>query len=383
MTPDTEIFGGTLSLAVAREIAIKLHARHAPLFALMLAMGMERPVVQPEFKWNIQGLQTRTTLIDNGGGHGSGDTTLNVDSSAIFAVNDTAFVESTNELMLVTGTPTATSITVTRAVGTQPAAAIADDATIINAGTAFPEGSSAPSDRVDGPTEYESYTQIFRKAVQLTGTVLRSSTVTEEERPRRRRVANFQLLEEMDHAALFGQKGKIPSGSSNNVQRFTQGVIDFANVNVADANGTLTKDELIDFLGQAFAYGSGRKFGFCSASVMSILTSLFVDSVRHTTTPDSVGLVLNHIDTAHGRLTLVNHRKMVGATYGNALAVVDIGTSAWRPLAGGSQDGRLQLKTDIQANDEDAIKDEWFAEGGFEWGDPDAHGLLTNITAAG
>ena len=85
-------------------------------------------------------------------------------------VGDMLLVQSTGETVLVTAIPNATTLTVTRGVGTVAAAAIATSVILYSIGNAFEEGSTRPSAVNIVAERYVNYTQIFRNSWAVTKT---------------------------------------------------------------------------------------------------------------------------------------------------------------------------------------------------------------------
>lgn len=97
-------------------------------------------------------------------------TAFTVSSRVDINIGDMLMVASTQETVLVTGFANATNITVTRGVGTVPAAAIASGVVLYSIGNAFEEGSTRPSAVNIVAERYVNYTQIFRNSWAVTKT---------------------------------------------------------------------------------------------------------------------------------------------------------------------------------------------------------------------
>lgn len=108
--------------------------------------------------------------INNGGGYLAGDTTFTVDSYTNIVPGDLVRVDRTGEVMMVATTPSATSVTVVRAVGTVAAAALLDNDDMFTIGNAFEEGSVRPSAVAILADRYVNNTQIFRNSWAVTKT---------------------------------------------------------------------------------------------------------------------------------------------------------------------------------------------------------------------
>ena len=141
----------------------------APLFGLT-------SLLKDETASNIEhGYFTKTMIfpslqINNGAGYAAGDTTFTVDAYTDVVPGDLVLNERTGEVILINTTPSGTSVTVTRGVGTVAAAAILDNDILRTIGNAFEEGSVRPSAVSIIATRYVNNTQIFRNSWAVTKT---------------------------------------------------------------------------------------------------------------------------------------------------------------------------------------------------------------------
>lgn len=99
-----------------------------------------------------------------------GATALTVNAYTDIVAGDLLLNERTSEIMLVTGTPTTTTVTVQRAVGTTAAAALNAADVLRTIGNAFEQGSVRPSAVSIIATRYVNNTQIFRNSWAVTKT---------------------------------------------------------------------------------------------------------------------------------------------------------------------------------------------------------------------
>ena len=98
------------------------------------------------------------------------DTSITVAAYTDIVPGDLILNERTGEVILVTATPTATTLTVQRAVGTVAAAAINAADVMRTVGNAFEEGSVRPSAVAIIAARYVNNTQIFRNSWAVTKT---------------------------------------------------------------------------------------------------------------------------------------------------------------------------------------------------------------------
>lgn len=141
----------------------------APLFGLT-------SLLKDETASNIEhGYFSKTMIfpqlkIDNGAGYNAAATTFAVDAYSDIVPGDLVRNERTGEIMMVATTPSTTSVTVTRAVGSVVAAAINDNDDLFTIGNAFEEGSTRPSAVAIIADRYVNNTQIFRNSWAVTKT---------------------------------------------------------------------------------------------------------------------------------------------------------------------------------------------------------------------
>lgn len=141
----------------------------APLFGLT-------SLLKDETAANIEhGYFSKTMIfpslqINNGAGYSDSATTFTVDAYDNMVPGDLILNERTGEIMLVATTPSSTSVTVQRAVGSTAAAAINDNDLLRTIGNAFEEGSTRPSAVAILAERYVNNTQIFRNSWAVTKT---------------------------------------------------------------------------------------------------------------------------------------------------------------------------------------------------------------------
>jgi len=373
----TTAFGGTIYPEVTQEVFINVAGRDAPITAALMALGRKRVTSTPTIKYKGQDLAVRRTQINNLGGYDENATDMVVDDASIFAIDDLILAESTGETMLVTAVNTGTdTITVQRSFGTTAAAAIADDAYLYNTGPAKIEASTGNEMRAQSTTEYTSYTRIFERTCKLSGTLNASNTQTEDERARLRKEAFMEVSRDIELAALFDEPAEDTTGGD--VRRSTQGIMTFALANVADANGTLTEAELDAWLSTLFTRGSDYRLVFGSGDTCGIIRRLKQPVMQANVQDRRVGFTAVRYATPDGEFELIKHPHMVGA-FSQELLAIDPDQAEIRNLT----DRDLKLYPDVQSSDLDAKKDKWLGELGFTWGNPNAHGRLTNIQQEG
>ena len=155
------------ALSFAQAITRLMPNGTAPLFGLT-------SLLKDETASNIEhGYFSKTMIfpsVTSTSGDLVGATTLTVNAYTDIVPGDLLLNERTNEIILVTATPTATTLTVQRAVGSTAAAAINAADVMRTIGNAFEEGSVRPSAVAIIAQRYVNNTQIFRNSWAVTKT---------------------------------------------------------------------------------------------------------------------------------------------------------------------------------------------------------------------
>lgn len=155
------------ALSFAQAITRLMPNGTAPLFGLT-------SLLKDETASNIEhGYFSKTMIfpsVTSTAGDLVGATTLTVDAYADIVPGDLLLNERTSEIILVTATPTGTTLTVQRAVGSTAAAAINAADVMRTIGNAFEEGSVRPSAVAIIAERYVNNTQIFRNSWAVTKT---------------------------------------------------------------------------------------------------------------------------------------------------------------------------------------------------------------------
>lgn len=155
------------ALSFAQAITRLMPNGTAPLFGLT-------SLLKDETASNIEHGYFSKTMIFPSVTSTAGDlvsaTTLTVNAYTDIVPGDLILNERTGEVILVTATPTTTTLTVQRAVGTTAAAAINAADVMRTVGNAFEEGSVRPSAVAIIAARYVNNTQIFRNSWAVTKT---------------------------------------------------------------------------------------------------------------------------------------------------------------------------------------------------------------------
>jgi hypothetical protein len=363
-------------LDVAKKIA-EYEPDETP-FTVILMRAKKRKTINHEYIWFEDSLGARWTQINNATGYTYDATSIVVDDGSVFAPGDMLKVPRTGETMRVTAVSTNT-LTVIRDWGqTRPAATptaydLQDNDWVLNIGNAMKEGSTAPQPKIGQPTKVSNFVQIFRTPFDVTGTVNAEEQVTsEQERARLSRKKGKEHRIDIERAMLFGEKREYING--NEIIRTTGGATQFIKTNVYDAGGVLTETNFErEFLVNVFNYGSSRKLLVASPLLLSVINGFGRDKIRLVPKDEAYGLRISQYISTFGDLYMVPSKVLVNYYNGWGF-VFDMDYVSYRPLRD------TVLKRNIQQNDEDVIRDEYFTEAGFELKLEKAHGIIKGVT---
>lgn len=226
--------------------------------------------------------------------------------------------------------------------------------------------------RTNSTSDYTSYTQIFERKLKLSNTLKGSKTATEDERTRLRREQMLEIARDMELAGLYGEPGEVTSAGA--VRRTTQGIFSFALANVQDANGTLTELELDTWLDTVFDKGSDYRMIFADGPTCSIIARIKRPVEQSDVNAKEVGFTATRFRTPYGYYDLIRNPHLVGAFSQTALAIDP--EEVYINVLG---DRDLKLIENVQDDDDDFTADKYLAEVGFTWGNPNTHGILSNV----
>lgn len=348
-------------------------------FTVVLADTGKGPADNFKFEWGEKANAPDKDQVNGTTGTG---TSVIVDNSEYFTVGDLVEVPRTGEIMRVTAVTTATdTLTVSRGVGSTATAALADDDDLFIVGQAFAEGSAGPNAISHQETMPFNYTQIFKKAVSASGTQQATKSYFGDDRRNQRREVAKEFKLGLERAFLFDERNRDTSDTTA-PRNYTGGAFYWATSNAKDASGTLTEPEIWDWCQDLFHHtaGSDTRTLFASALIVTVIDLLAGARLQTVPSDRTYGIKVNNWQTSHGNLLIVKHRMFLdganGAGYDDKAIALEMSKLKYRFLNGRD----MRLETDVQANDEDSWRDQYLAEVGLEFANPELHGVLSGVT---
>ena len=362
----------------------------APITALMAKAGKE-VVNDPDFSWWDEPLDIIRLRINKSGDYLSTDTSLIVDSvdpssSApgnvwglathltpgdlllVEPASDTATYDA--EIIEVDTVSSSTAFTVKRGRAGTSAAAILDDGMLLKIGSSHGEGTASPSAASRNPIKYNNLCQIFKTSYELTGTAKGTFARTGDPLKNDKKRRSFDHARDLELAMLFGSKAEV-TGDNGKPLRTMDGIRKFIpSGNVTIFSVATTISSFLDAVSPVFDFespGGDERIVFCGNTALNELNKMIqIDSnvqIQYGGTIKMFGMNLREMILPQGRLFLKTHPLLNRhALYKSSMWVLDFSSLRWRHMPG--RDTHFQ--DNIQGNDEDTQKGQWFTEGGLE-----------------
>ena len=356
----------------------------APLQALLSMAGSEA-TDDPKYNHFRDELPDRKLTVD-GAIASTTTNTVTVDASddEAFVVPGTILINvDTGEVMRATSASNSSNqITVARNIG-GTTHQIADGANIIIGGHADSEGGNSPTAVSFDPTTDFNYTQIFKTAVQVTGTLQNTYLRTGDKEQEQLTKALKLHMADIERSMFFGKRHE-ENGSTASPTRYTGGLTNSI-TNVTDGAtygataNTITEKEFERLLIEdIFAYGSTEKVAFCGARVISNLMEIGKNRWQPTQIDNAYGVSLSRYTTYAGDLLVYMHPMFRQVpNMDKEMIVLDMNELKYRYMQGRD----TQLIRDIQTPDFDGVKHMYMTECGLEMTQAKVHHRIKGWTA--
>lgn len=356
---------------------------NAPLNAL-LAMGSSEATDDPEYKNFRDELPERTLKINNGGGYNNSATSLTIDASDDnkYAINGAIVVNSnTGEVMHVSADTTATTLTVVRNIGAT-SFTITDNDDLFVAGFAASEGASTPTAISFDATVASNFTQIFRTAFSVSGTLQSTYLRTGDKEDEAMTKALKLHMSDIERAMFFGKKHEA-NGSTAQPTRYTGGlttqltnVIDVASD--IDGDGTMSEAQFDEqLISTVFKFGSKQKIAFVGETVAHHLQEFGKNRWQPTQVEGSYGVNFTRYQTFAGDLMVHLHPQFRQIpNMKKSMVIIDFPYLNYRYL----QDRDTSLLENRQSPGADSVTHEYLTECGLELIQDKVHSYIKNWT---
>jgi len=396
MTNPHTLGGGAMGSAVGandrdfrprniHEMAFKLWPTSPTPFTYMTSKLPSRTTDDPEYKifeWRLPQMTWDPSSIANDT-PGATQHTITVAAGEAYGlkVGDLIEVEGTDQQYIVTtATANGTTFVVTEwSTTTHPL----DTDTLSWAGSVYEEGGLSPESISRLHSVVYNYTQIFKDAVEITGTADSTRFRPKKPWPQMKAECLERFLMKHEKALLRGQRKEDLTGTH---PKRTMGGLEYfiTSTYAKDWAGSMSLEDLEDQLQTLFQYGSKDKAFICGNTAIKILNrvarnhaALNFDLTGNMNKDESFGLVIKEWVTPFGILRLVPHDLMSqSATYTKDGYCIDM-KYVQRVKLGGRD---TKWYPNAEENDRDGKKGYYMGELGFSLALPEVHQKWTDIS---
>ena len=367
----------------------------APLTALTSLMK-SRSTDDAEFNWWDKRMESRRLTLGGNlaaGTAGDASTLTLVGGGLGVKPGDVLMSEHTGEVMRVTASTSATSISAVRGFAGTTNAAITlatagTNPNLVVIGSVYEEGSDAPVGVNFDPTKRFNFTQIFRNTLEMTRTAMNTRLRTGDQVREAKRECLEIHTNDMERAFWLGQRWE---GTLNGKPARTTGGVDSfiaAGNKVSAPGGALDMDTLDEYFYSMFKWGSSEKVGFAGNRAILALHQ----AIRKNSTYNiqgglkEYGMNVTRITSPFGELVLKRHplfSVLPGGVVGDTrffgmdstLYVLDAANLHYVYLKAGD----TQYQKKLQGNGIDGEKSGYLTEAGIELHHPDTHFKISNL----
>ena len=253
------------------------------------------------------------------------------------------------------------------ATGTISNIAVTDTCLVI--GSAFAENSASADALSTVVTQPYNYTQIHKKAVQMSGTMMSTSTYGGNDWTHQRVKATEEIKLELERSWWMGIRHIVTTAAAH--VRYSGGILDSAGIGISNRDqyvGTVAPGEdyfFKTFCKSLFAKGTNRKKFYAGADMLLAINDFSKVKQQTAVSESEYGVNIKRILTPFGELDMIWHPLFEGSlsTWGVGLDQDNYLKYAFLNGNGKSRD--LQYQTDIGTVGSDLTKDQYLAEVGL------------------
>lgn len=331
-----------------------------------------------------------------------GDTTLTVTSTSNVLPGMIMRVASTGENIIINAVISATSVSITRAVGSVAAVAISNSVELHQVGNAYEESSVRPNALIINPVRITNFTQIFRNTWAVSDTVRASLMIAGETNvaESKQDCASFHAAD-IEKSLFFGQKSqgtrngqpfRTMDGLINIVGNLSYYPSIYSAANISTAGATTNYTQLEGFLDPVFNQSTDPKVAnervlFVGGTAKKVLNNIgrlngtyFISDGQ-----TSYGLQFSTFKTTRGTFRMIEHPLFnTNASWSKMAVAVDLSTFRVAYLG----DRKTQHKSFNESSNE-ATDSGIDAQGGTLTTEmtcvvknPPANAVIYNLTAA-
>lgn len=331
-------------------------AKIAPIMTLLEKFNRKMKTTSTKVESNEKDLGTPVTTLN--GAIDDSVTTVNVaaGTGVMFDRNDIILVG--NEQMLVTARTT-DALTVTRAFGSESAAAALTGAEVVKLSSAYAENATAGVGVTINPLMPFNITQIHRTPIDLSRTEMQTDRYGQPMGAHKQKLKDAMILhmEGKERAFINGQF----KDDTATARRTSRGILRYITTHREDMSSTFTKKKFDSFLKDVMYNGDGNYYLFASGTMLEALNQEVLTNSNMNITPATKqwGLKITDYASPFGDCKIVYHRilsHMLETQYSGCAMLINLDLLTEFYIQ------KLIVRPNIQANDADGRMDEYLEE---------------------
>jgi hypothetical protein len=333
----------------------------------------KKGVKNPEYAWIEDDLNPKWTTFAASADDSTESLTL---TNAYVNAYDVILNTDTSEMILVETVASTAISACQRGWGTSTAAEITALDTVHIIGSAYEEGAalSAVAVMSTQTTRAYNYTQIFRKKVEITGTLEASDLYGGNDRQYQRKKKGIELMRDFETSFWWGVRSETQLGSGH-YTRSMAGIDYYVSTNSTSSIGTMTETEFETALRGPFRYGATQKYMFACPLTISVISQWAQGKLNTVSKDKTYGIGITQYLSPHGTLNLVKENMFESDKAGISF-IVELGSLQYVYLNGRD----VKLETNVGTAGDDLTKDQYICEIGMEIQNQKKHAKLAGVT---
>ena len=314
----------------------------------------------------------------------AGDGSMTVTTYARFRAGDLVLLPS-GEIVLVTATPSSTTVSITRGVGAVAAGtgSVGDTLFIFSAVSA--EGSDTRDLLTTVKVPKYNYTQIIKHPFAYSGTLEQTNTYTGKENVNLQVSALLEHKRLIENTFIFGQRAKIAGSATAQYKLSMNGIKAQISTNVVHLGGaSFTEDQFEDFIRISSYYGStGEKMVFMSPKPATLLNGWARGKLHPTEVDGKYGVTVTQYKNTGRVVKLHEHKELANYDQADLTGIAGmIFCIDPKMLEMRYVNGRAALyRMNIQTPSVDGREDEYLSEMSCMLMQEPMHGMMDGIVS--
>lgn len=374
-------------------------------FTLMSMKFKRKTSGNVKHSWLYDELVPETDTVDTTTAAVTAAVTLYIDDYTKFAAGDLVRVNRTNETFLVTATASTDGgrLTIVRDYGNGAsdgaydtlATTFQDEDVITIIGNAFMQGHQLPVEKSTKEIQLDNWCQEQRTPFGVSEIVAAAAVRGEKDWPFQMRKAAITHQRKQEYQHIFGHpaagNGALSSSGTGNATpaagggllHFLTGGDNFSGTGTSRlvSQAEITQSEFLDFIENAFEYGSGRKVMFCAPILRSALDFWGISKLQTFSEKTLYGMDVAKWVSSHGTILFVTHKMLKDpgsdGAYNFLVDMSDVAIVTYSNI--GST--RLRTLEPYKATGKTIKQAEWTTNSCLELRVPKKHAALYGVTS--